>query len=97
MNADGNIVMKKLLQKISDYVLKTKGFEEFDKVDVFFAFGSRHKTAMCDWVYGIKIKTDEPYSTRDLRVRDFQLAVRKITDQKFNQTVCCTDVIFDKD
>ncbi len=32
-----------------------------------------------------------------IRVRDFQLAVRKMTDQKFNQSVCCTDVIFDKD
>lgn len=97
MNADGNIVMKKLLQKISDYVLKTRDFKEFEKVDVFFAFGSKHKTAMCDWVYGIKIKTDEPYSKRNERVRDFQMAVRKITDQKFQQSVCCTDVIFEKD
>ena len=97
MSADGNIVMKKLLQKISDYVLKTKDFKEFEKADIFFVFGSKHKTAMCDWVYGIKIKTTEPYLTRDQRVRDFQLAVRKITDQKFNQTVCCSDVIFEKD
>ena len=97
MSADGNIVMKKLLQKISDYVLKTKDFKEFEKADIFFVFGSKHKTAMCDWVYGIKIKTNEPYLTRDQRVRDFQLAVRKITDQKFNQTVCCSDFIFEKD
>ena len=97
MSADGKILIKKLLQKISDYVLKTKDFKEFEKADIFFVFGSKHKTAMCDWVYGIKIKTNEPYLTRDQRVRDFQLAVRKITDQKFNQTVCCSDVIFEKD
>ena len=97
MNQDASLVMKKILQKIVNHVINLKNYSDFDRADVFFAFGSKHKTAMCDWVYGIKIKTNEPYSTRNLIVRDFQLAVRKMTDQKFNQSVCCTDVIFDKD
>ena len=97
MSSDANIVMKKMLQKIANHVLTLKEFNEFEKVDIFFVFGSKHRTAMCDWVYGMKIKTDILYSSRDQKVRDLQMAIKKRTDHMFQQTVCCTDVLFERD
>ena len=95
---DRNLILKKSLDKIvSQSLERDKSLGGVETIEVTFLFRAPVRTAMCDWVYGIKIKTNEPYLTRDQRVRDFQLAVRKITDQKFNQTVCCSDVIFEKD
>ena len=54
---DANNVMKKLLQKMVNHLISLKEFKDIDKVDVFFAFTSKHKTAMCQTVYGMKIKT----------------------------------------
>ena len=51
---------------------------------------------MCDWVYGIKIYTKMPYTTRDEKVREFQMDIKKITDKEFGQSICCTDVIFER-
>ena len=95
MNQDASLVMKKILQKIVNHVINLKNYSDFDRADVFFAFGSKHKTAMCDWVYGIKIYTIIPYSKRNEKVREFQMDIRKITDKQFGQSVCCTDVIFE--
>jgi len=96
MSQDSNLMMKKMLQKIANHVIESKDFKTFDKVDVFFAFTSKHKTAMCQTVYGIKIYTKSPYSTRDTLVKDFQMQIRKITDKSLNQSVCCTDIIFER-
>jgi hypothetical protein len=95
MSSDANVVMKKLLQKIANHVLTSKDFNDFGKVEIFFAFGSKHRTAMCDWVYGMKINTNIEYSTRNLKVRDLQMAIKRKCDHMFQQTVCCTDVIFE--
>ena len=118
MNPDENIMMKKMLQKMANYIASSKKYNDFEIVDVFFAFGSKHRSAMCDWVYGIKIYTKVPivppadaytvytqkeiqgpsirYTTRDEKVREFQMDIKKLTDKQFGQSVCCTDVIFEK-
>ena len=36
------------------------------------------------------------YTTRDEKVREFQMDIKKLTDKQFGQSVCCTDVIFEK-
>jgi hypothetical protein len=95
MSSDANNVMKKLLQRISNHVLNLNEFNDIEKIDIFFAFSSKHKTAMCDWVYGMKIKTDLDNSKRNLKIRDLQQAIKKRTDHMFQQIVCCTDVIFE--
>lgn len=56
MPQEANTVVKKFLNKIAKDLISRKKFDGLDSVEVFFAFGSRTKTAMCDWVYGIKIK-----------------------------------------
>jgi hypothetical protein len=96
MSGDANKVMKKILQKIVNHTISLKEFNEIEKVDVFFVFGSKHKTAMCDWVYGVKIFTDSPLSSRDHQVLSLQNVIKKQVDSKFKQSVCCTDVIFEK-
>jgi hypothetical protein len=95
MNQEANLVIKKILQKIANHVVNSKNYSDFNRVDIFFAFGSKHKTAMCDWVYGMKIYTKIPYGKKDEKVRELQMDIRKITDNHFKQSVCCTDVIFE--
>jgi hypothetical protein len=97
MSQDANLLMKKMLQKIANHVIESREFKTFDKVDIFFAFTSKHKTAMCQTVYGMKIYTKVPYSMRDTLVKDFQMQIRKITDKMMNQSVCCTDISFERD
>jgi hypothetical protein len=96
MSQDANLVMKKMLQKIADHILTSKEYRDFDEVDIYFAFTSKHKTAMCQTVYGMKIYTKTPYSMRDSLVKDFQMSIRKVTDKMMNQSVCCTDIIFER-
>lgn len=95
MAQDRNQMMKKFLEKIISYLLTSKKYKSFHKVEVFFVFGSQHKTAMCDWVYGMKIYTPVKYNLRDDLVREFQMDIRKKTDQIFNQSVCATDIMFE--
>jgi hypothetical protein len=95
MGSDSNTVVKKLLQKISNQLIKKSDYDNFISCDIFFVFGSKHKTAMCDFVYGLKIisKTQS---------RDNYLMSKLQSDIKFNMdslldvSVCCTDVIFEK-
>ena len=94
MSQDGNDKMKKILQKIVDYLVKQKKYSSFSKVEIFFVFGSKYKTAMCDWTFGMRIDTDlTPFQRTDL-VRSFQTDIRKVTDKIVEQRVCCTDVLF---
>lgn len=97
MNQDKNIVTKKFLSKIVQQVRSRKEYSDFDDVEVFFAFGSNVKTAMCDWVYGMKIYTKVPMSLRDDLVRQFQMEIRKLFQNFFGQSICATDIIFIKD
>lgn len=94
MGSDSNTVVKKLLQKISNQLIKKSDYDNFISCDIFFVFGSKHKTAMCDFVYGLKI-------TSKTQLRDNYLISKLQSDIKFNMdnlldvSVCCTDVIFE--
>lgn len=92
MGSESNIVTKKLIQKIVNHLLEKKDFSDISKADVYFAFGSPHKTAMCQYVYGLKIssKNKEPYIISKL-----QSDVKSIAERRLNMSVCCTDVIFE--
>jgi hypothetical protein len=89
--------MKKLLQKMVNHLISLKEFKDIDKVDVFFAFTSKHKTAMCQTVYGMKIKTSLPKMDRDDLVRNLQSKLKKMADMSFQHSVCATDIIFEND
>jgi hypothetical protein len=97
MSTDANNVIKKLLQKMVNHLISLKEFKDIDKVDVFFAFTSKHKTAMCQTVYGMKIKTLLPKMDRDDLVRNLQSKLKKMADMSFQHSVCATDIIFEND
>jgi hypothetical protein len=94
MTPDSNIVMKKYLQKIVNQIISLKKYSDLQKVDVFFMFGSPHKTAMCQWVYGIKILSDKKFGRGSDTINDLQKDIRRITDKEFGQSVCLTDILF---
>ncbi len=97
MDMDANQVMKKMLQKITNSIVSDRKYLPFDKVDIFFVFGSRHKTAMCDWVYGMKIYSKVSFGEKSDLVRDLQMEIKKKSERFFNQSLCVTDVLFVKD
>ena len=95
MGADANIVMKKLLQKVVDTLISQKKFQGIQRVEIFFVFGSQHKTAMCQFVYGMKIFTQLPYTKRTDLVRELQVDLKRISEKKLETTICATDVIIE--
>ena len=95
MNSEGNLMMKKVLQKVSNSLISTKKYNQIKKVDIFFVFGSTHKTAMCQYVYGMKISTDLPFTKRVDLLREFQLDLKRNIEKSFNAVVCATDVVID--
>jgi len=97
MDMDANQVMKKMLQKITNSIVSDRKYLPFDKVDIFFVFGSRHKTAMCDWVYSMKIYSKDSFGEKSDLVRDLQMEIKKKSERFFNQSLCVTDVLFVKD
>jgi hypothetical protein len=97
MDNNANQVMKKMLQKITDSIVSNRKYSSFDKVEIFFAFGSKHRTAMCDWVYGMKIYSKGSFGLRSEIVQELQMEIKKKSERFFNQSLCVTDVIFVKD
>jgi hypothetical protein len=95
MSTDANNVMKKLLQKMANHLISLKEFKDIDKVEIFFAFTSIHKTAMCQTVYGMKIQTSLSKMDRDNVVRNLQTKLKKMADMSFQHSVCATDIVFD--
>ena len=96
MNQDNNLVMKKTLQKIFDYFLKKKKYQKFESIEVIYAFTSKFKTAMCQSVVGIKVKSDGNKNDLNNLLTDLKSDVKKITDEYFGHSVCILDIIFDK-
>lgn len=96
MGGDANIVLKKMLQKISNHLLDLDKFKSIDNAEIYYAFGSPIKTAMCDGVYGIKIKTKLSYSPESELIRLFQKSIESMSKKSFNQSICCTDLIIEK-
>ncbi len=94
MPAEGNDMMKRFLQMTVNEIIKQNEFVDLKKVVVFFVFGSKHKTAMCDWVYGLNIHTTLPTIIKNEVVKSLQNKIKMRTQKILQTSVCCTDVIF---
>lgn len=94
MPVEGNDMMKRFIQKLVNELIKQDEFMDLSKVNVFFVFGSKHRTAMCDWVYGLKVYTDLPTSVRNEVLRNLQNKIKMRTQRSLQTSICCTDVIF---
>jgi len=94
MGSDSNTVIKKFIQKISNQLIKKNEYENFIFCEVFFVFGSKHKTAMCDFVYGLKIISKTQLRDNYL-ISKLQSDIKTNMDNLLDVSVCCTDVIFE--
>lgn len=94
MSQEGNDKMKRVLQKIVDYLIEQKKYSKFSKVEIFFVFGAKYKTAMCDWMFGMRIHTKLQEPNKTQLVNNFQSDIRKVTDRVVEQSVCCTDILY---
>lgn len=95
MGNESNDIVKKVLQKLCTQLIKSNEFSNFVVVDVFFVFGSKHKTAMCDYVYGIKIISKSNLRDNYL-INKLQSEIKERAERMFDISPCCTDVIFEK-
>lgn len=94
MNSEKNKIMKTLLQQIANKMIESSEFNKIKNIEFFYVFGSPTKTAMCDWVYGIKISTSITSKLREEYVKNFEMFLKNFIKKKYNQTICPTDVIF---
>ena len=95
--ADKNIIMKNSVEKIlKNLVQKGPAFKEVDSVKLKFLFRAPIKTAMCDWVYGMKIYSKGSFGLRRELVQELQMEIKKKSERFFNQSLCVTDVLFVK-
>lgn len=59
--ADKNLIMRKSLEKIlTNLQKKNSAFKDVESLELSFLFRAPVKTAMCDWVYGVKVHTKTP-------------------------------------
>lgn len=91
-----NEVVKKYLVRIVNELVKKKKYSKLTKVEVFFLFGFTTKTAMCDWIYGLKIHTKLDYSLSNKAINDLKGDIKKVFEHFFEQSICCTDIIIEK-
>lgn len=94
MPNEGNEKMKRFLQKLFNQIIQKKEFADIQRAEVFFVFGSQHRSAMCDWIYGVKIYTTIPVTQRTDISRDLQMSVKRQSQRLLQTSVCCTDLIF---
>ncbi len=96
--ADKNLILKKSLQKIVKSAIKKDPIlSEVYRVDITFLFRSPVMSAMCDWVYGMKIYSKDSFGEKSDLVKDLQMEIKKKSERFFNQSLCVTDVLFVKD
>lgn len=97
MNQETIDRVKIFLNNTCQKIIKTKKYNQFDDVQIFFVFGSNVRTAMCDWVYGMKIYTKSSFVKRDELVLELQREIKNIFEKFFQQSICATDIIFEKE
>lgn len=93
---DKNLILKKSLQKIvKSAIKKDPMLSEVYRVDITFLFRSPVMSAMCDWVYGMKIHTKSEFVDKIAISNRLKSKVTNILSQVSNDSFCCTDVAFE--
>ena len=92
--ADRNLILKKSLDKIVSQALqRDKSLGGVETVEVTFLFRAPVRTAMCDWIYGLKIYVKEGTDTVMVgnKIKD---RITRVMSQISNDTFCLTDINF---
>ena len=92
--ADRNLILKKSLDKIVSQALqRDKSLGGVETIEVTFLFRAPVRTAMCDWVYGLKIYVKEGTDTVNVgeKIKD---RITRVMSQISKDTFCLTDINF---
>lgn len=94
--ADKNLIMKKSLEKILSNLQKNHAvFKDVDSIELLFLFRAPIKTAMCDWVYEVKVNTLTPTVNQpqisDIISKTIINTMARISKDLF----CLTDIKFE--
>lgn len=92
--ADRNLILKKSLDKITSQALqRDKSLGGVETIEVTFLFRAPVRTAMCDWVYGLKIYVKEGTDTVMVgeKIKD---RINRVMSRISNDTFCLTDINF---
>jgi hypothetical protein len=89
-----NEQMKKLIQRVVNKILNEKEFQDIKKIEIFFVFGSKTKSAFCNWAYGMKINSPKRFNDNFI-ISKIQRLIQSTLDKILDTKVCCTDVIFE--
>lgn len=88
--------MKKSVEKIlQNLVKRNSAFENVESVELLFLFRAPIKTAMCDWVYGVKINTLKDSVDSVLVSTSITQSVSKTMSNVSKDTFCATDIKFE--
>jgi hypothetical protein len=91
-----NETMKSMLNRIvRNTVSKDPSLKDVYKADVFFLFQSPIRTAMCDYVYGLRITTETEHVNKVMISSTIQKKIDNVTSKITNKTFCCTEVSFE--
>jgi hypothetical protein len=89
-------VMKRMLNRVvKNTISKDPVFKDVYKADVFYLFQSPIRTAMCDYVYGLRIYTESEFVDRPMISSKLQKKITNVVSQVSNKTFCCTEVSFE--
>jgi len=89
-------VMKRMLNRVvKNTISKDPVFKDVYKADVFYLFQSPIRTAMCDYVYGLRIYTENEFVDRPMISSRLQKKLTNVVSQVSNKTFCCTEVSFE--
>lgn len=92
--ADRNLILKKSLDKIVSQALqRDKSLGGVETIEITFLFRAPVRTAMCDWVYGLKIYVKEGTDTVIVGER-IKERITRVMSQISNDTFCLTDINF---
>lgn len=89
-------VMKRMLNRVvKNTISKDPAFKDVYKADVFYLFQSPIRTAMCDYVYGLRIYTESEFVDKPTISSKLQKKITNVVSQVSNKTFCCTEVSFE--
>jgi hypothetical protein len=89
-------MLKKTLNKVvKTTVQKDPAFKDLYTAEVFYLFQSPIKTAMCDYVYGLRIIPESEYIDRAVLSAKLQKKITNTLSKLSNKSFCCTEVSFE--
>ena len=94
--SDRNLILKKSLDKIvSQSLERDKSLGGVETIEVTFLFRAPVRTAMCDWVYGLTIKTYNDDVNQPQIISQIKERIDSVTSQLTKDTFCLTDYYFE--